>query len=189
MIAYIHCSVLGISGHRCGPSLSPSSGLDVKRCPGSSSFSLVRTWSPVLIHVQGRLWCKVKEKGGPREKERERVSELLSSCLRSLLAVSSSHLCMLTAIWSYYLSRFDRFMCDVLYAHWAFCVEWREHVQSQNWHQVKRQNGRRGGVQVLMGDKYCRVDGKQLKEWRRHLFCYFINSDFSRKWSARMKEH
>lgn len=88
MIACIHCSVLGISGHRCGPSLSPSSGLDVKRCPGSSSFSLVRTWSPVLIHAQGRLWCKVKEKGGVRERKKGRewvsycrlVSDLSSQC-------------------------------------------------------------------------------------------------------------
>lgn len=66
---------------------------------------------------------------GQRERERERDSGggVFSSCLRSPLTVSSSHLSMLTTIWSYYLSCCDRFMCDVLDAHWGcFRVEWRE---------------------------------------------------------------
>lgn len=174
MIAYIHCSVLGISGHRCGPSLSPSSGLDVKRCPGSSSFSLVRTWSPVLIHAQGRLWCKVKEKGGgggERKKGREWVIVVLSQISPLSVLLTSQHAdshleLLLVMLWQIYVR------CALCTLSFLCGVE--GNVQSQNWHQVKRQNGRQGGVQVLMGDKYCRVDGKQPKERRRHLFfCFY----------------
>lgn len=57
---------------------------------------------------------------GQREREREEYSPL---ALRSPLTVSSSHLSMLTAIWSYYLSCRDRFMCDVLCTHWG-CFVW-----------------------------------------------------------------
>lgn len=132
MITYIYHSLLGVTGHRCGPSLSLRFGIDLKHCAGFSPFNLVRAWSPVLIHVPGRLWCEV------RLLARERG--VFSSCLRSQLTVSSSHLSMLTAIWSYYLSCRDRFMCDVLYAHWGLFVQSVKCVQSPNRHRVERQD-------------------------------------------------
>lgn len=58
----------------------------------------------------------------PRKGERD----IFASCLRSLLTVSSSHLSMVTAIWSYYLSGCDTFMFCVHRPHWAFCVEQRK---------------------------------------------------------------
>lgn len=85
-----------------------------------------------------------REREGERASERERERRLFTSCLRSLLAVSSSHLSMLTAIWSYYLSGCDRFMWDVLCPDggiFSLCgLRGGKCVQSQNSRQMERQD-------------------------------------------------
>ncbi len=89
-------------------------------------FLFLQTCHSVIFSVDSRpggLWCEVRLLAKERERERERETGVFSSCLRSPLTVSPSHLSMLTAIWSYYLSCRDRFMCDGLYAHWGFLCE------------------------------------------------------------------
>lgn len=48
----------------------------------SFPFSLVTTWSPVLIHILGRLWCEVRLLATERKREgySPLVSDLRSQC-------------------------------------------------------------------------------------------------------------
>lgn len=123
-------------------------------------FLLLQPWQSMLssvdsCHGKTLMW-------GQALGQRERG--VFSSCLRSLLTVSSSHLSMLTAIWSYYLSRCDRFIYDVLCTDWELCVDWRK-VCAVSKLTPGRQTGQStGNVKLLMGCRCCfGVEGKQ---WR-----------------------
>lgn len=73
VITYIRYILLGVNGKRCGSSLSFC--IDSKHCAGSSSCILVRTWSPVLIHVGEDFDVR---SGSWPNRERERGFLLLS---------------------------------------------------------------------------------------------------------------
>lgn len=127
------------------PSSSLSFGIDLKHCAGSSSFNLVSAWSPVLIHVLGRLWCEVRLLAKEREREREREGILLLSqisphsvpphivaCWQPFGAITChavTDLCVMCSI------RTLRFLCG---AEGCVCV------QSQNQRRIERQDRQQG---------------------------------------------
>lgn len=149
MITYIHYSLLGITEHICGPSLSLYSAFGFETL---CRFLFLQPCQNVISGVDScprktLMWGQAL---GQRERERRRG--IFPSCLRSLLSVSSSHLSMLTAIWSYYLSRCDRFMCDVLCALWGFLCGREESVCSISKTTPGGEAGQgTGNVKLLMG--------------------------------------
>lgn len=114
MTKCIYYSDLGIPGAQIWPPL----------------FHDVSRWIVAHVHLLSSLseldlqywftsWEDFDVRSGSCLKRAKRERGLFFPCLRSLLMVSSSHLSMLTTIWSYYLSSCDRFMCDVLYGGWG----------------------------------------------------------------------